>query len=89
MKKEKTKRKTEETILTFTVAECGEYPYLGEYHEGIAALEEAARIYQKTPKERINGIPSIGVNLHVEGTDKIEDCHADILSGNEINAGII
>ena len=77
-----------EVVLTFTVAECGEYHSLGEYHEGIRTLEEAVVIYEKIP-ERMNGIPSIGINLHVKGTNKVEDSQADILSGDEIDIGII
>lgn len=85
MGKKKTEQKAEKAILTFTVAECGEYHNLGEYHEGIKTLEEAVTLYRQIPPERVNSIPSIGINLHVEGTDKMEDLQADILSGNEIN----
>ena len=45
-----------EVVLTFTVAECGEYHNLGEYHEGIRTLEEAISVYKKIPPERMNGI---------------------------------
>ena len=76
-------------IMTFTVAECGEYHSLGEYHEGIRTLEEAVRIYRQIPPERMNGIPSIGISLHVEGTRKMEDLQADILTGSEIDIGYI
>lgn len=76
-------------IMTFTVAECGEYHSLGEYHEDIATLEEAVMLYQQIPSERMNGIPSIGINLHVEGTAKMEDSQADVLSGSEIDIGFI
>lgn len=75
--------------VTFTVAECGEYHGLGEYHEGIRTLEEAAAVYRRIPSERMHGIPSIGINLHVEGTEKYEDIQADILTGDEITVGII
>ena len=78
-----------EVVLTFTVAECGEYYNLGEYHEDIRTLEEAISVYKKIPPERMNGIPSIGINLHVKGTNKVEDSQADILSGDEIDIGII
>lgn len=78
------KKKTEETIVTFTVAECGEYYNLGEYHEGIRTLGEAVRLYQQIPPEHMNGIPSIGINLHVVGTEKMEDSQADILSGGDM-----
>ena len=83
------KKKTEETNVTITVAECGEYHNLGEYHEGIRTLEEAVRLYQQIPSERMNGIPSIGINLHVVGTNKLEDSQAEILSGSEIDIGFI
>lgn len=76
-------------ILTYTVAECREYHSLGEYHEGIKTLEEAFAVYEKIPPKRMNGIPAIGINLHVNGTDKMEDIQADILFGNEIDIGII
>lgn len=81
--------KKEKVILTFTVAECGEYHNLGEYHEGIQTLEEAVEIYLQIPPERMHGIPAIGINLHVEGTDKIQDSQTDILTGNEIDVGAI
>ena len=83
------KKADQKTILTFTVAECGEYHSLGKYYEGIQTLEEAVNLYQRIPPERMNGIPSIGINLHVVGTDKMEDSQADILSGSEIDIGFI
>ena len=75
--------------ITFTVAECSEFHSLGEYHEGIQTLEEAATIYREIPPERMHGIPAIGINLHIEGTEKREDLQADILSGDEIDIGMI
>lgn len=76
-------------IITFTVAECGEFHGMGEYHEGIRTMEEAAAIYRKIPPERMNGIPSIGIRLHMPGTEAAEDVQADILSGSEIDTGMI
>ena len=52
-------------------------------------MEEAVSLYQQIPPERMNGVPSIGINLHVGGTDKMEDVQADILSGDEIDIGFI
>ena len=40
--------------LTYYVAECMEFPNLGEYHDNLS-LEEAVRIYQEIPAERMNG----------------------------------
>ena len=75
-----------ETVhVTFMVAECGEFHNLGEYHEGIETIEEAIQIYQAIDPSRMNGIPSIGVNMHIEGTEEWEDEQADILSGKCID----
>ena len=54
--------KTEATI-SFYVAECMEFPVLGEYHENLT-LEEALAVYEKIPAERMNGIKGIGFVLH-------------------------
>ena len=79
-----------ETVhVTFTVAECGEFHNLGEYHEGIETIEEAIRIYQAIDPSRMNGIPSIGVNMHIEGTEEWEDEQADILSGKCIDVDFL
>lgn len=82
-------QKEKKVIMTFTVAECGEYHSLGKYHEGIATLKDAVALYRQMPLERMNGIPSIGINLHVDGTEKMEDCQVDILCGSEIDIGMI
>ncbi len=81
--------KESRNVITFTVAECGEYHSLGGYHENIRTLEEAAAIYRKIQPERMNGIPSIGIKIHVEGTAETEDVQLDILSGSEIDRGIL
>lgn len=83
------KKKAGRTAVTFTVAECGEFHTLGEYHEDIGTLEEAAAIYRKIKPERMNGIPSIGIKIHAEGTGETEDMQFDILSGREIDRGIL
>lgn len=75
--------------ISYTVAECREFHSMGEYHEGIRTLEEAVSIYQGIPPERMHGIPAIGISLHVKGTEKWEDIQADILSGDEIDIGMV
>ena len=70
-----------QTVITLTVAECGEFHNLGEYHENIAGVEEAIAIFNRIPPERMNGIPSIGINIHTEGTESYEDTQMDIVSG--------
>lgn len=70
-----------QTVVTLTVAECGEFHNFGEYHENIAGVEEAIAIFNQIPPERMNGIPSIGINIHTEGTQSYEDTQMDIVSG--------
>ena len=53
--------------LTYYAAECMEFPNLGEYHDNLS-LEEAVRIYQEIPAERMNGIKGIGFELK-DGSD--------------------
>ena len=53
--------------LTYYVAECMEFPNLGEYHDNLS-LEKAIRIYQEIPAERMNGIKGIGFELK-DGSD--------------------
>ena len=60
-------QKQPEDTITFYVAECMEFPVMGEYHENLT-LEEALRIYESIPAERINGIKGVGFELH-DGSD--------------------
>lgn len=83
------KHKNMAAEITFTVAECGEFHSMGEYHEGIGSLEEAAAIYRKIQKGRMNGIPSIGIRIHMDGATEEDDVQLDILTGSEINMGVL
>ena len=78
-----------EKIVTLTVAECGEFHSLGEFHENIASVEEAIAVWKSIPPERMNGIPSIGINIHTEGTERYEDVEMDILSGKVIDLEVL
>lgn len=79
-----------ETVhITFTVAECGEFHNMGEYHEGIETIEEAMNLYNAIDPSRMHGIPSIGVNMHIEGTEEWEDEQLDIVSGKSIDVDLL
>lgn len=78
-----------EKTVTLTVAECGEFHSLGEFHENIASVEEAISVWKSIPPERMNGIPSIGINIHTEGTERYEDVEMDILSGKVIDLEVL
>ena len=78
-----------EKTVTLTVAECGEFHSLGEFHENIASVEEAIAVWKSIPPERMNGIPSIGINIHTEGTERYEDVEMDILSGKVIDLEVL
>lgn len=78
-----------QAVVTLTVAECGEFHNFGEYHENIAGVEEAIAIFNQIPPERMNGIPSIGINIHTEGTEPYEDTQMDIISGRVADLEIL
>ena len=62
---------------------------MGEYHEGIETIEEAMKLYNAIDPSRMHGIPSIGVNMHIEGTEEWEDEQADIVSGKRIDVDFL
>ena len=74
-----------ESRLTFYVAECSEFPTLGELHENLT-LDEAIRIYHEIPPERMNGIKGIGFNLE-DGS--MYDGQMDLMSGGVVHTDII
>lgn len=69
--------------LTYYVAECMEFPNLGEYHDNLS-LEEAVRIYQEIPAERMNGIKGIGFELK-DGSDYEGPLEQQARSGQPIS----
>lgn len=87
--KEQTMEPAPEKVVTLWGAECGEFHNLGEFHEGITSIDEAISVWSEIPPERMNGIPSIGINIHTEGTEHYEDVEMDILSGKVIDLEIL
>ena len=83
--KENTQTGPEEAI-TFYVAECSEFPVLGEYHEGLETLREAMDLYEKIPAERMNGIKGIGFCLE-DGS--IYDGTFDLMVAGEVQKEFI
>ena len=73
------------SCISFYVAECSEFPVLGEFHHDLS-LEEAFRIYDQIPGNRMNGIKSIGFNLQ-DGSDY--EGMFDIYVGGEVQKEII
>ena len=74
--------------VTLTVAECGEFHNLGEFHENIATVEEAIAVWKQIPPERMNGIPAIGINIHTPGTETY-DVVTDILIRNRFELDVL
>ena len=51
-----------EGTITFYVAECMEFPVMGEFHDGLS-LDEAIKVYESIPSDRMHGIKGIGFDL--------------------------
>lgn len=49
--------------MVFYVAECMEFPHMGEYHSELASLRKAYELYDDIPSTRRNGIKGIGFIL--------------------------
>ncbi|MBO5598284.1 MAG: nucleotidyltransferase domain-containing protein [Oribacterium sp.] len=74
-----------QAVITFTVAECGEFHSMGAYHEGIATIEEAKSLYDSMQKKNNNMITAVGINVHEIGTPEMDDIQWDVLYGNAID----
>lgn len=84
-KDEENEKKTVNAVITFTVAESSEFHSMGTYIDNISTVEEAIEKFNQIDPARLHGIPAIGINYHVKGTDSIEDEQADILLGKIID----
>ena len=74
-----------EANISFYVAECAEFPVMGEFHDNLT-LEQALEIYDKIPAERMNGIKSIGFSLE-DGS--IYSGMFDLMVGGEVQAEVV
>ena len=74
-----------EANISFYVAECAEFPVMGEFHDNLT-LEQALEVYDKIPAERMNGIKSIGFSLE-DGS--IYSGMFDLMVGGEVQAEIV
>ena len=74
--------KLERLEITFTVAECGEFHSLGRYRDDISNVEEAIALWKEYQNGPLNGIPSIGIQIHKPG---MEDVQVDLVSGKTMD----
>ena len=74
-----------EANISFYVAECAEFPVMGEFHDNLT-LEQALEIYDKIPAERMNGIKSIGFSLE-DGS--IYSGMFDLMVGGKVQAEVV
>lgn len=84
-KAEEAEKKTVNAVITFTVAESSEFHGIGTYIDNISTIEEAIEKFNQIDPARLHGIPAIGINYHVSGTDSIEDEQVDIVMGKIID----
>ena len=82
---EATREAEQQMIITYTVAECGEFHSMGVFHEGIATIEEAKSMFDAMQKDHNNMIPALGISIHKQGTQTMDDLQSDILYGNTID----
>lgn len=81
--------KLERSEITFTVAECGEFHSLGRYRDDISNAEEAIALWKEYQKGPLNGIPSIGIQIHKPGQTGMEDVQVDLVSGKTMDLDML
>lgn len=69
-----------EGTISFYVAECMEFPVMGEFHDGLS-LDEAIRVYESIPSDRMHGIKGIGFDLQ---DDSIYSGQYELFSGDKV-----
>jgi len=69
-----------EPVLTFIVAECGEFHQLGEYYDDITTVEEAIEKWEQLRDSPLNGVASIGILSHKPGGNSLEDEQVDLVT---------
>lgn len=75
--------------ITFTVAECGEFHSLGRYRDDISNVEEGIAVWKEYQKGSLNGIPSIGIQIHKPGQSEMEDMQVDLVFGKTIDLDML
>ena len=75
-----------EATISFYVAECMEFPVMGEYHNNLT-LEEAIKIYESIPAERLHGIKGIGFDL--QDGDENYSGEYELMSADRIRRDLI
>lgn len=80
---------SESPYITWTVAEVSEFHDMGEYYDDIESLDEAVKLFDSIPSERMNGIKAIGIQCHNLGIDSIyDDLQLDVFTGSSIDLEI-
>ena len=80
------KQEQPEATISFYVAECMEFPVMGEYHNNLT-LEEAIKIYESIPAERLHGIKGIGFDL--QDGDEDYSGEYELMSADRIRRDLI
>ena len=78
-----------EPVLTFTVAECGEFHQLGEYYDDITTVEEAIEKWEQLKDSPLNGVASIGILSHKPGENSLEDEQVDLVTGKVLDLDML
>ncbi len=70
--------------VSFMVAECGEFPNMGDLYENVGTMKEAMELFSKIPADRMNGVPAIGIRV-TESGNPADFVEMNVLSGNQID----
>lgn len=85
---ENTVKEKSDAVVTLTVAECGEFHNMGEFHEDIRTVSDALEKLKAIPPDRMHGIPSVGIRI--TDKEKPDDyTEMDIVRGKTIDLDML
>lgn len=85
---ENTVKEKSDAVVTLTVAECGEFYNMGEFHEDIRTVSDALEKLKAIPLDRMHGIPSVGIRI--TDKEKPDDyTEMDIVRGKTIDLDML
>ncbi len=76
-------------VVTFTVAECGEFHQMGASLDDLGTMEEALEKWEGMKNSPLNGIPALGIRVHHPGQEEYTDEQIDLVGGRFIDVGIL
>lgn len=74
--------------VRYFVAECMEFIRYGEFRENIKTAEEAAKVYERIPSERLSAGKGIGIHIFTSG-ESGQSQEVPLISGDKLDMDML